>query len=191
MAKKHDSMAQAVYDRLKGQVGGPVDEQVDYMVDWAYKQGWTNMFSVDDTKVLRGLIETLVKGGSINVTPQVAPVIAPQIVGDDGDDDDDALPQPAARTDISDDELEDLVEAKVEEMIGKGDSFTAWNVTKALRADNPNLEIEHYRVRSMVHSSPELNGALAVADYIRYPDGNIPGTPFRYTATVVAQADDD
>jgi hypothetical protein len=57
-----------------------------------------------------------------------------------------------ARVMIANELLARLVCDEVERQIAQGKAFTAYNVTRALRRQQPQLEIPHARVRLVVHS---------------------------------------
>jgi hypothetical protein len=48
--------------------------------------------------------------------------------------------------------LEQMVVAKVTDMVNAGNEFTAYGITLALRADNPDVEIPHADVRGIVRA---------------------------------------
>jgi len=47
--------------------------------------------------------------------------------------------------------LEQKIRDKLWDMVRNTETFTAFDVTKALRAENPNMSILHYEVRTVVH----------------------------------------
>jgi hypothetical protein len=80
---------------------------------------------------------------------------------------------------VEDSTVEEYVKAKVEELVGEGESFTAYDVTLKVRKDHPGEEIAHSVVRIAVHDLFETGDSL-MDDYTRYHDNTIPGGPFRY-----------
>lgn len=77
-------------------------------------------------------------------------------------------------------DLEVLVVEKVEELVEADKTFTAYDVTTELRADNPNESIFHYEVRPLVHKEMDelmANGVVYTVnrDFGKHPDG-----PFVY-----------
>lgn len=78
-------------------------------------------------------------------------------------------------------DLEVLVIEKVGELVKADKTFTAYDVTTELRADNPNKSIFHYEVRPLVHKEMDelmANGVVYTVnrDFYKHPDG-----PFVYT----------
>ena len=56
------------------------------------------------------------------------------------------------RISINDKELEDLVDSKLDQLVGAGQMFTSYDVTKQLREDNPILNIIHEKVKEIVEN---------------------------------------
>ena len=82
------------------------------------------------------------------------------------------------RNDVTQVDMKSLVFLQVDAFMVEGDSFTAHDVTRALRVDNPSLEIDHRVVRAEVRAllnSDEMPG------YECAPDATLPGRPLRYT----------
>jgi len=94
-----------------------------------------------------------------------------------------------SRTAVSDTDLNSLVFLYVDENVVNATSFTKTDVTRAIRAANPGLEIDHARVRAEVarmYRDGEMVG------YEVYPDRTISGSPMRYclaTAAIPPAAD--
>jgi len=83
----------------------------------------------------------------------------------------------AQRTMVTDSQLDTMVFLAVDEMVEKQVSFTAHDVTTALRVENTTLEIEHPRVKAVLKtilSDGEMPG------YELKPDDSLPGSPLRY-----------
>jgi len=94
-----------------------------------------------------------------------------------------------SRTAVSDTDLNSLVFLYVDESVVNATSFTKADITRAIRAANPGLEIDHARVRAEVarmYRDGEMVG------YEAYPDRTISGSPMRYclaTAAIPPAAD--
>jgi len=94
-----------------------------------------------------------------------------------------------SRTAVSDTDLNSLVFLYVDENVVNATSFTKADVTRAIRAANPGLEIDHARVRAEVarmYRDGEMVG------YEVYSDRTISGSPMRYclaTAAIPPAAD--
>lgn len=74
-------------------------------------------------------------------------------------------------------ELEQLVVEKVVEFVEDEKSFTAYDVTCAVREDEPGKDVPHNGVRGFVHGlfeDGEMDG------YMRFNDASIAGFPLRY-----------
>lgn len=84
-------------------------------------------------------------------------------------------------------ELISLVEAAVDELVAAEESFTAYDVTTKLRAENPVNDVPHASVRFVVHGIYE---AGKMGGYFRYIDTAIQGSPLRYELAVAAVLDD-
>lgn len=67
------------------------------------------------------------------------------------------LPVPAPRTPLTAQELWDLVDAELLVQTSAGNTFTAYTITKVLRANHPELEIQHIDVQARVHFQMEFN----------------------------------
>jgi len=63
--------------------------------------------------------------------------------------------------------LEQKIRAKVWSMVRGTETFTAFDVTTALRAENPNMSILHYEVRTVVHDMFENDEFFDGGDYQR------------------------
>jgi len=88
-----------------------------------------------------------------------------------------------SRTAVSDTDLNSLVFLYVDENVVNATSFTKADVTRAIRAANPGLEIDHARVRAEVarmYRDGEMVG------YEVYPDRTISGSPMRYCLAMAA-----
>jgi len=82
------------------------------------------------------------------------------------------------RNDVTQVDMKSLVFLQVDAFMVEGDSFTAHDVTRALRADNPSLEIDHQVVRTEVRA---LLNSGEMPGYECAPDATLPGRPLRYT----------
>ena len=56
---------------------------------------------------------------------------------------------------VNDDDIEMLVADQINLFIGKGDMFTAYDVTMAIRQAHPTIKIKHDDVRPLVHQAME------------------------------------
>src|SRR5204863_5773062 len=67
------------------------------------------------------------------------------------------------RTAISRGHLAALVRAELQMHINQEHEFTAYNITRALRASHPNFEIAHASVRELVHQN--MSGIINSGQY--------------------------
>jgi hypothetical protein len=70
---------------------------------------------------------------------------------------------------VTDGQLEGLVNGQLDNFVSEEKTFTAYDVTRALRITNPTLNIGHERVRSLVHYI--MNGNDEYEQSIAYFNG--------------------
>jgi hypothetical protein len=70
-----------------------------------------------------------------------------------------------ARTPIARSDLELLVADQINQQANTSSTFTAYEITQALRAANPGLEIVHDEVRRVVHA--QMEALVATSIYAR------------------------
>lgn len=83
----------------------------------------------------------------------------------------------ALRQTVTDSTLDILVFLKIDQLVEVGASFTAHDVTTTLRSKNSTLEIEHYKVKSLL---ADILNQGEMPGYTRKPDAALPGSPLRY-----------
>jgi hypothetical protein len=86
---------------------------------------------------------------------------------------------------VSDAELTALVQAEIEALMAQGENFTAYDVTRRLRENNPSLDIPHYDRTNSGRATVQilvrdLMRPFTPAPYNRMIDGSIAGQPYRW-----------
>jgi len=81
------------------------------------------------------------------------------------------------RQDVSDTELDHMVFLKVDALVDTGTSFTAYDITCALRTAHPGLNIDRRAVSRIVH---QLFKDGEIAGYTRQRSDSIGGQPWEY-----------
>ena len=89
--------------------------------------------------------------------------------------------------------LSEAVDEQIAHYIDEDYAFTAWDVTKALRENNPNEQVHHYIVKDIVHEIMQeidsyertlIEVGAPIQPWLYYPEGYAPET---YQASAGAQ----